>query len=60
MSIKIVIMVQNLKMGVYEGMEAAARMGVADVHLSAAQVGFRPSDIAYVKNPTRGRCSAPL
>lgn len=45
MSIKIAIMVHNLRMGVYEGMEAAARMGVTGVHLSASREGFRPSDL---------------
>lgn len=44
MSIKIAIMVHNLKMGVYEGMAAAARMGVTGVHLNAASAGFGPSD----------------
>jgi sugar phosphate isomerase/epimerase len=32
-------------MGVYEGMEAAARMGVTGVHLSASVKGFRPEDL---------------
>lgn len=43
--LKIAIMVHNLRMGVYEGMEAAARMGVTGVHLSAGIQGFRPEDL---------------
>jgi len=43
--LKIAIMVHNLRLGVYEGMEAAARMGVTGVHLSASLPGFRPEDL---------------
>ena len=36
--LKIAIMVHNLRMGIYEGMEFAARMGVPGVHLVASRV----------------------
>lgn len=43
--LNIAIMVHNLRMGVYEGMEEAARMGVQGVHLSTTIQGFRPQDL---------------
>ena len=44
-NLKIAIMVHNLKLGVYEGMKAAADMGVTGVHLSVTVPGFRPDDL---------------
>lgn len=44
-NLKIAVMVHNLRLGVYEGMETAARMGVTGVHLSASVKGFRPVDL---------------
>jgi len=43
--LKIAVMVTNLKLGVYEGMQAAAEMGVTGVHLSTTVAGFRPDDL---------------
>jgi sugar phosphate isomerase/epimerase len=45
MSVKIAVMVHNLRMDAYEGMEAAARMGATGIHLSAGAKGFRPEDL---------------
>ncbi|HPY89834.1 MAG TPA: sugar phosphate isomerase/epimerase family protein [Lentisphaeria bacterium] len=42
--LKIAIMVHNLRMGIYEGMEFAARMGVPGVHLACVK-GFTPGEM---------------
>ncbi|MBT3374940.1 MAG: sugar phosphate isomerase/epimerase [Lentisphaerae bacterium] len=43
--LKIAVMVNNLRLGVYKGMEAAAEMGVTGVHLGTTVSGFRPEDL---------------
>ena len=43
--LKIAVMVHNLRLGVYAGMEATAAMGVTGVHLSVGVPGFRPEDL---------------
>ena len=45
MAIKIAVMVHNLKMDVYKGMEETAQMGATGLHISASAKGFRPEDL---------------
>ena len=44
-NLKIAVMLSNLRMDYYEGMEVVADMGVPGIHLSVTAEGFRPEDL---------------
>ncbi|MFP3902604.1 MAG: sugar phosphate isomerase/epimerase family protein [Armatimonadota bacterium] len=43
--LKIAVMLSNLRMDYYDGMEVVADMGVPGLHISVTREGFRPEDL---------------